>query len=167
MGCRNIEAFRYLLGRKDIDIRSDFDATIHDDDWTIVEAVLSSGCCADFLRELLAHPSFDIVASYYGNSPLHIAIDILDNDGFLDRVPLPTWKAKFRLLLSAGADPYMEVDGLNVIQYANKLLNDAFPYGARAGGRFWKDLIRDSKLRSKISGLRDAIKILEDWVANK
>ena len=139
----NIEAFQYLLGRKDIDIHSTCDAK--NDDWRILDAALYMGCCADFFRELLAHPSFDIVTSYFAKSPLHIAIDILDNDGFFDRVPLPTWKAKFRLLLSAGADPYMEVDGFDAIEYAKKWLRE------RPGSQ----------------ALKDAVNILEDWVAIK
>ena len=160
MRCRNIEAFRYLLGWRDIDIHSNFDAT--NDDWRILDAALYMGCCADFFRELLAHPSFDMVASYHGNSSLHIAIDFLNMDDFLDVVPLPTWKAKFRLLLSAGADPYMEVDGMDAIQFASKLLRETRPLRV---GKLWKDL--DSNLQSKISGLGDAVEILEDWVAIK
>ena len=160
MACKNIEAFRYLLGRKDIDIHSTCDGT--NDDWRILDAALYMGCCADFFRELLAHPNFDMVASYHGNSSLHIAIGLLDMDDFLDRVPLPTWKTKFRLLLSARADPYMEVDGLDAIEYASKLLREA---RSLRWGILWKDV--DPKLQSKISGLRDAVEILEDWVAIK
>jgi hypothetical protein len=160
MHCENIEAFRYLLGRKDIDIHSKSIAN-NDDARTIVESALYMDCCADFARELLAHPSFDIVASFthngYANSPLHFAINIFEED---DPVPLPIWKANFRLLLSAGACPYMEAGGMDAIEYVNKLLRDT---GYR--GKLWKDL--DSKLQSKVSGLRDAVEILEDWVAIK
>ena len=153
MICKNFEAFRYLLGRKDIDIHSNFVATNNDDggDWRIVEGALYLDCCADFLQELLAHPSFDIVTSFTCNvadSPLHIVIDFLDEDTFLDPVPLSTWKAKLRLLLSAGADPCMEIDGINAIQYAN--------YGTNP-----------LHSQSKISAFKDAVKILEDWAAIK
>ena len=165
MACKNIEAFRYLLGRKDIDIHSNCEATNDDDDWTIVKAALYMDCCADFVRELLSHPSFDIGTSFSSNgcaeSPLHIAIDFLDDDDFLGRVPLPTWEAKFRLLLSAGADPYMEVDGFDAIEYASELLREANSLRPI----LWKDV--DPKLQSKISGLRDAVKMLRDWVAIK
>ena len=68
----------------------------------------------------------------------------------------------FRPLLSAGADPYMEVWGLDTIQCANKLFIETRPL---RGIKLWKDL--DSKLQSKISRLRDAVEILKDWVANK
>ena len=159
MECERIEAFRYLLDRKGIDIHSYCVAA----NGTIVEAALYKGCCTDFVRELLAHPSFDIVASFahndYPNSPLHFAIDILEKD---DPISLPIWTANFRLLLSAGADPYMEVGGLDAIQYADKLLREIHPLRV---GKLWKDL--DSKLQSKISGLGDAVEILEDWVAIK
>ena len=161
MECERIEAFRYLLDRKGIDIHSYCVAA----NGTIVEAALYKGCCTDFVRELLAHPSFDIVASFthndYPNSPLHFAIDILEKD---DPVSLPTWTANFRLLLSAGADPYMEFGGLDAIQYADKLLREIHPLRVRVG-KLWKNL--DSKLHSKISGLIDAVEILEDWVAIK
>ena len=168
MACKNIEAFRYLLGRKDIDINS-YSTETHDDcwmsHWTFMEVALDMRCCTDFVRELLAHPSFDIVASFthndYPNSPLHFAIDILEKD---DPISLPTWTANFRLLLSAGADPYMEFGGLDAIQYADKLLREIHPLRVRVG-KLWKDL--DSKLHSKISGLIDAVEILEDWVAIK
>ena len=144
LACENIEAFQYLLGRKDIDIHSTCDAT--NDDWRILDAALYMGCCADFFRELLAHPSFDIVTSYFAKSPLHIAIDFLDEDDFLDHVHLPTWKAKFRLLLSAGADPYVVDDeGLDAIQYAKE----------------WP------REKPESQALKDAVEILEDWVAIK
>ena len=155
MICENIEAFRYLLGRKDIDINS-YSTETHDDcwmsHWTFMEVALDMRCCTDFVRELLAHPNFDMVASFTNSaytssttSPLHYAIDILDKDGFLDRVPLPTWKAKFRLLLSAGADPHMEDDGLDAIQYAKEWLRE----------------------KPESQALKDAVEILEDWVAIK
>ena len=155
MNCENIEAFRYLLGRKDIDINS-YSTETHDDywmsHWTFMEVALGMSCCTDFVRELLAHPNFDMVASFTNSaytsgtpSPLHFAIDILDEDDFLDRVPLPTWEAKFRLLLSARADPYMEDDGLEAIQYAKERLRE----------------------KPESQALKDAVEILEDWVAIK
>ena len=148
MKCQNIEAFRYLLGREDIDIHSySRVATADGDYWTIVEEALFLDCCTEFVRELLDHPSFDFAAVITTNdgdeaSPLHFAIDILQNDGW---VSLPTWKANFQLLLSAGANPYMEVGGHDAIEYANDLLGE----------------------NPQSQGLRDAVEILEDWVAIK
>ena len=149
MKCQNIEAFRYLLGRKDIHIHSYTSrvATTDGDYWTIMEEALFLDCCTDFVRELLAHPSFNFAAAITTNdgdaaSPLHFAIDIIQNDGW---VSLPTWKANFQLLLSAGADPYMEVGGLDAIQYAKHLLGE----------------------NPQSQGLRDAVEILEDSVAIK
>ena len=59
------------------------------------------------------------------------------------------WKTNFRLLLSAGADPnilLVDVDGgMNAIQYAKELLRE----------------------NPEIQGLKDAVEILEDWVAMK
>ena len=151
MKCQNIEAFRYLLGREDIDIHSYTYrvATADGDYWTIVEEALFLDCCTEFVRELLDHSSFNFAAAIPNDGdaafPLHFAIDILQNDGWRDRISLPTWKANFRLLLSAGADPYMDVGDLDAIQYATHLLRE----------------------NPQSQGLRDAVEILEDSVAIK
>ena len=144
--CQNIEAFRYLLGRKDIDIHSRCITT--DDAYTIMEATLVQALrrngYADFFREALAHLSFDIVSSFacdrHSGSPLHFAIYILE-----DADLLVGFKANFRLLLSAGADPYMVDEGRDAIQYAKMML----------------------RKHPQSQKLRAAVEILEDWVAIK
>jgi len=150
MDCENIEAFRYLLGRNGIDFCSLCTET---NITTIAVAaltkVLVQNCCIDFFRELFAHPSFDIVSSFeyneYAVSPLHFAIGFLDEDVFPDPVPLPTWKANFQFLLSVGADPYMEVEGFDAIEFAKQML----------------------RKNPESQELKDAVEILEDWVAIK
>ena len=78
-------------------------------------------------------------------SPLHLAIQFLVVDYEQEWFDLFTWKANFKLLLSVGADPYTETGGGDAIQYAKAELT-------KCPGH---------------QGLKDAVAILEEWVAIK
>ena len=143
----NLEAFQYLLGRPDIDI--------HCLRWqgggvTIIDSAFRQPKATAFLRELVHHPTFDIKSSFSSDglqpiSPLHWAIRILDVDSKFKWFDLPTWKANFQLLLSVGGDPYMETVQGDAIQYAKAELANC----------------------PRHQGLKDAVDILEKWVAIK
>ena len=144
----NLEAFQYLLGQPDGDIHCL--RRQGGGDFTILDAAFRHPKATAFLRELVRHPSFDIKRSFSLEfsetiSPLHLAIRFLAIDSKQDWFDLPTWKANFQLLLSVGGDPYMETLQGDAIQYAKAEL-------ANGPGH---------------QGLKDAVDILEDWVAIK
>ena len=144
----NLEAFQYLLGRPDIDIHCM--RCQGGGDFTIVDTAFRQPKATAFLRELVRHPSFDIKSSFSLEfsetiSPLHLTISYLIVDSNAAWFDLSTWKANFQLLLSVGADPYMETLQGDAIQYAKAEL-------ANCPGH---------------QGLKDAVDILEEWVAIK
>ena len=145
----NLEAFRYLLGRKGIEIHSL--RCVGGGDFTIIDLVFRQPKATAFFRELVRHPSFDVNRSFsletsHAVSPLHLVIGYLMVDSNAAWFDLPTWKANFQLLLEVGADPYMETERHgDALQYAKAEL-------ANCPGH---------------EGLKGAIEILEDWVAIK
>ena len=147
--CFNLEAFQYLLGRKDIVI----DSTVSQKERSpsIVRVAFRQPGATAFLRELVVHLSFDIKRSLsvWGDSdavsPLHWAIQYLSIDSKEKWFDLQTWKANFQLLLEVGADPYLQTGHGDAIQFAKAEL-------ANCPGH---------------QGLKDAVDILEDWVAIK
>ena len=145
--CSNLDAFQYLLGRKDIAIGSRENPKVRSP--TIVQIAFRQPKVTEFLRELVQHPTFGFNMLTYGSiadvSPLHLAIRFLATDSVQEWFDLPTWKDNFRLLLSAGADPYLETGKGNAFQYAKAEL-------AKCPGH---------------RGFKDAVDILEDWVAIK
>ena len=145
--CDNLEAFQYLLRRKDISIGSTEGSM--EGSPTIVQVAFRQPESTAFFRELVQHPTFGFEMLTYRSaadiSPLHWAIRFLVFDSEQEWYDLPTWKANFHLLLSVGADPYMETGEGDAIQYAKAELADCPGH----------------------QGLKDAVAILEAWVANK
>ena len=105
---------------------------------TIIKLAFVMPHRTNIFRSLLEHDGFDLVTSFT-NPPLHWTILNWRVGCF------QTWKTNFRLLLSAGADPYVEFGGLDAIQFAKQLLPQ----------------------NPENEALKDVIEILEDWVATK
>ena len=158
----NFSAFQYLLGRDAIDVCSkvskggDHEALTH---LTVLEECFCSPNRTAFFRELLLHPacSLDISPCFAStidadvkSMTAHAAIGGVE---FLIRVNLFhswTWNDNFRLLLEAGVDM------------------DARDQFGRDGVQYAKDKLADAKAGSLLQNvLKDALQILEDWVATK
>ena len=144
---KNIEAFRYLLGQPGVDIH--YEVGIDDSaciGLTISKMAFLHSHCTDYFREILGHPGFDFVDGFTSSDtaspPLHFAIRKLCPQRY-KTFDLATWKANFHLLLTAGADPYQIHRGIDAIQCAKE--------------RY--------RMYADCQGLKDAVEILEDWVA--
>ena len=157
--CDNFSAFQYLLGKETIEICAKADEDEGLDGTSTTGTILEQCFCAPnrtaFFRELLRHPacSLDVgFATLLDGVPepiyAHAAIEIMRGHFCNDLFHSSTWNANFRLLLEAGVD-----------------MGAKDPVG--------NDIFRHIHLTEVSAGpllqkaLKDALQILEDWVATK
>lgn len=153
--CDNYKAFQYLLGRETIETCC---KAYEDDDTnniTILEHCFCSPNRTAFFRELLLHPACSLEAGFgtvidddmdpiYAHVAIVITEKLIEDDLFHSS----TWNANFRLLLEAGVD----------MGAKDPLGNDIFRH---------INLTKVGAGTLLQKALKDALQILEDWVATK
>ena len=151
------DMFLYLLSKEGIDVCSLISSIdLNDDDEyeaTVLEHCFVRSHCHAFFRKLASHPTCNLERGFsttVGNvkTYVHSAICFLVVLAEEDALHFPTWVANLRLLLSLGADPMaQDSSGQNAIQFASSLLERV-------------------AVGSQKKTLKDAMAILEGWVAN-
>ena len=123
----NIEAFKYILGRSNIDFS--IRAMKTTESCSVFEIVCrQSGLDAAFLQSFIDYSNFDeesIISERECNIPvLHWSIISSIVDSAKDWFDLPAWKSNFKYILNAGANPHRSSENGNAIQYAKSMLID-------------------------------------------
>ena len=142
--CENREAFKYLLGRSSIDINA---KAMSGHYLNIAMLTFLAPHSTSFFRDLIGHPDFDLTTGFFSDDetlpPLIWAMEYYNEDGYEELCDLTTFKANFKLLLAAGADPCAEDEnyGFNAIQFAEAMV----------------------KGDPESQGMKAALEILKDW----
>ena len=159
VGCDNFSAFQYLLGRETIDAC----AKVHEDEdegldaiaGTILEQCFCTPNRTAFFREILRHPACSLDVTFvslldgvtepiYAHAAIEIMIGLIRNNLFHSS----TWNDNFRLLLETGVDMgAKDLVGNDIFRHIHLTMVDAGPLLQKA--------------------LKDALEILEEWVATK